>query len=111
VLLVATVVTAAVLSLRVPNATGRGRRTLEQLRAANPRPRLGASPAELSMGMALFGAGVLWTADSDMALTMRLPREHGAATGGFHGGGDGGGGGSCGGGGCGGGCGGGGCGG
>jgi hypothetical protein len=64
------------------------------------------------MGTALFGAGVLWTADTDTALMLRVPREQGWYAGfGGHGGGGDGGGGSCGGGGCGGGCGGGGCGG
>jgi hypothetical protein len=99
--LVATVVVAAVFLLRVPNATELGRRTLRELRAANPRPAAGASPAELSMATALFGAGVLWAADTDTALLLRVPREHGAFAGDW-GGGDGGGGG-CGGGGCGGG--------
>ena len=55
--------------------------------------------------------GFLWAADIETALALRIPREHGAFTGGSWGG-DAGGGGSCGGGGgCGGGCGGGGCGG
>jgi uncharacterized protein (TIGR04222 family) len=108
-LLVATVVVAAVFLLRVPNATELGRRTLRELRAANPRPAAGASPAELSMATALFGAGVLWAADTDTALLLRVPREHGAFAGdwgGWGGCGDGGGGdggGGCGGGGCGGG--------
>jgi hypothetical protein len=97
-----------VLVLRVPNATGLGRRTLQRLRAEQPRPSAGASPAELSMGTALFGAGVLWAADTDTAMLLRIPREHGvfgadAGGGGFaggFGGGDGGsGGGGCGGGG------------
>jgi uncharacterized membrane protein YgcG len=95
------VAVAAVFLLRVPNATELGRRTLRELRAANPRPAAGASPAELSMATALFGAGVLWAADTDTALLLRVPREHGAFAGDW-GGGDGGGGG-CGGGGCGGG--------
>jgi uncharacterized protein (TIGR04222 family) len=107
-LLVATVVAAVVLALRVPSATELGRRTLGRLRAETRKPTAGASPAELGMATALFGAGVLWAADTETALAMRLPREHGAFLGGI-GGGDGGGGGSCGGGG--GGCGGGGCGG
>jgi uncharacterized protein (TIGR04222 family) len=107
-LLVATVVAAVVLALRVPSATELGRRTLGRLRAETRKPTVGASPAELGMATALFGAGVLWAADTETALAMRLPREHGAFLGGI-GGGDGGGGGSCGGGG--GGCGGGGCGG
>jgi hypothetical protein len=59
---------------------------------------------------ALFGAGVLWAADTETAVALRIPREHGAHLGGSWGG-DAGGGGSCGGGGGGGGCGGGGCGG
>jgi uncharacterized protein (TIGR04222 family) len=100
-LLLATVVAAAALSLRVPDATEPGRRTLRRLRAETARPAVGASPAELSMGVAVFGAGVLWAADVETALALRVPREHGAFAGGFH---DGGGGsGSCGGG-CGGGC-------
>jgi uncharacterized protein (TIGR04222 family) len=115
-LLVVTVVVAAVLVLRVPNATGLGRRTLQRLRAEQPRPSAGASPAELSMGTALFGAGALWAADTDTAVLLRIPREHGvfgadAGGGGFAGGGFGGGDGGGGGGGGGGGCGGGGCGG
>jgi uncharacterized protein (TIGR04222 family) len=104
-LLMATVVVAVVLALRVPRATELGRRTLGRLRAETRKPAVGASPAELGMATALFGAGVLWAADTETALAMRLPREHGAFLGGI-GGGDGGGGGSCGGG-----CGGGGCGG
>ncbi|HYN17259.1 MAG TPA: TIGR04222 domain-containing membrane protein, partial [Actinomycetes bacterium] len=101
-LLVITVVVAAVLVLRVPDATELGRRTLRRLRAETRRPTVGASPAELGMATALFGAGVLWRADVETALALRIPREHGAVLGGI---GDGGGGGSCGGGGgCGGGC-------
>jgi uncharacterized protein (TIGR04222 family) len=103
-LVAATVVVAVVLAVRVPQATELGRRTLERLRAANPRPTVGASPAELGMATALFGAGVLWTADTETALAMRLPREHGAFGGVHVGGGDGGGGSCGGGGGCGGGC-------
>jgi uncharacterized protein (TIGR04222 family) len=98
-LVAATVVVAVVLAARVPQATELGRRTLERLRATNPRPTVGASPAELGMAMALFGAGVLWAADTETALAMRLLREHGAFGGVHVGGGDGGGGGSCGGGG------------
>jgi uncharacterized protein (TIGR04222 family) len=103
-LLIATVVVAAAF-LRVPNATDLGRRTLLELRAANPRPTAGASPAQLSMGTALFGAGVLWAADTDTALLLSIRREHGAFGGEWGGGGGdgGGGGGGCGGGGCGGG--------
>ena len=80
------------------------------LRAETRRPSAGASPAELGMATALFGTGVLWAADAEMALALRVPREHGAHLGGIGGGvgGEGGGGSSCGGGG---GCGGGGCGG
>src|SRR4029450_3091448 len=100
-LVVAPVVVAAVFLLRVPNATELGRRTLRELRAANPRPAAGASPAELSMATGLFGAGVLGGAATDTPLLLRVPREHGAFAGDW-GGGDGGGGG-CGGGGCGGG--------
>ena len=112
VFLLVTVVVAAALARRVPNATELGRRTLQQLRLANPRPTGGLAPAEMTMAMALFGAGVLWTADTDTALMLRVPREQGWYAGfGGHGGGGDGGGGSCGGGGCGGGCGGGGCGG
>jgi uncharacterized protein (TIGR04222 family) len=108
-LLVVTVVTAAVLSLRPPHATELGRRTLARLRAETGRPAAGASPSELAMATALFGTGVLWAADVEMAMALRIPREHGAFLGGIGGGdGGGGGGGSCGGGG---GCGGGGCGG
>ena len=109
VLLAATLVAAAVLSVRVPAATALGRRTLRRLRAETRRPTVGASPAELGMATAMFGAGVLWAADVETALALRVPREHGVHLGG--GGGEGGGGSSCGGGGCGGGCGGGGCGG
>ena len=111
VLLVVTVVLAVTLCLRVPNATELGRRTLELLRAETGRPAVGASASELAMATALFGAGVLWAADTETAMALRIPREHGAF-GGSWGGDAGGGGGSCGGGGCGGGgCGGGGCGG
>ena len=110
VALLVTVVTATVLSVRVPAATALGRRTLAMLRAETRRPPAGASPAELGMATALFGAGVLWAADVETALALRVPREHGAHLGGIGGGvgGEGGGGSSCGGGG---GCGGGGCGG
>ena len=104
-LLAVTVVGAAVLSLRAPHATELGRRTLDRLRAEAGRPAAGASPSELTMATALFGAGVLWAADTETAMAMGVPREHGAFLGGSwgvggHGGGDGGGGG---GGGCGGG--------
>jgi uncharacterized protein (TIGR04222 family) len=109
-LLVVTVVVAVGLALQVPQTTELGRRALQQLRLANPRPTGGLAPAEMTMAMALFGAGVLWTADSDTALLLRVPREHsaygGAGTDGGVGGGcsaGGGGGGGCGGGGCGGG--------
>jgi uncharacterized protein (TIGR04222 family) len=109
VLVAATVVAAAVLCLRVPHATALGRETLRRLRAETRRPTVGASPSELGMATALFGAGVLWAADAETAMALRVPREHGAYLGGASGGGGGdGGGGSCGGGG---GCGGGGCGG
>jgi uncharacterized protein (TIGR04222 family) len=104
VLLVVTAGVAVALCLRVPPATELGRRTLSRLRSETRRPSAGASPAELGMATALFGAGVLWAADVETAAALRLPRESGA----HFGGGDGGGGGSCGGGG---GCGGGGCGG
>ena len=97
VLLVVTVVVAVALCLRVPNATELGRRTLGRLRAETGRPAGGASPAELAMATALFGAGVLWSADVEMAMALRLPREQSAFLGGA--GADGGGGGSCGGGG------------
>jgi uncharacterized protein (TIGR04222 family) len=105
-LLIVSAVMAAALCLRVPRATELGRRTLGRLRSETGRPTAGASPAELGMATALFGAGVLWAADVETALTLRVPREHGALLGGVTGGvGDGGGGGSCGGGGgCGGGC-------
>src|SRR5215213_6786722 len=101
VLLAVTVVLAVALCLRVPSATELGRRTLDSLRAEAGRPAAGASPSELAMATALFGAGVLWTADTEIAMALRIPREHGALTGGgWAGGGDaGGGGGSCGGGG------------
>jgi len=102
VFLLVTVVVAAALAGRVPNATELGRRTLRALRAEHPRPGSGASPAQLSMATALFGAGVLWAADTDIAMMLRVPREQGFSAGfGGDGGGDGGGG--CGGGGCGGG--------
>jgi uncharacterized protein (TIGR04222 family) len=110
VLLVVTVVLALALCLRVPYATELGRRTLERLRAEAGRPAAGASPSELAMATALFGTGVLWMADTQMALALGVRREYGAFGGGTWGG-EGGGGGSCGGGSCGGGCGGGGCGG
>ena len=104
VFLLVTVVVAAALAGRVPNATELGRRTLQALRAEHPRPGSGASPAQLSMATALFGAGVLWAADTDIAMMLRVPREQGFSAGfGGDGGGDGGGGGGCGGGGCGGG--------
>jgi uncharacterized protein (TIGR04222 family) len=110
-LLVVTVVLAVALCLRAPDTTELGRRTLERLRAETGRPAAGASASELAMATALFGTGVLWAADTETAMALRIPREHGAILGGAWGG-DAGGGGSCGGGGCGGGgCGGGGCGG
>lgn len=112
-LLIVTVVAAAVLSLRAPHATELGRRTLDHLRSETGRPGVGASASELAMATALFGTGVLWAADTETAMALRVPREHGAFLG-WAGGGDGGGGGGGdgGGGGCGGGgCGGGGCGG
>ena len=102
-LLVLTAVMAVALCLGVPRATGLGRRALERLRSETRRPTAGASPAELGMATALFGAGVLWAADTETALALRVPREHGGITGGEGGGGSCGGGGGCGGGGCGGG--------
>ena len=103
-LLAVTVVLAVALCLRAPSATELGRRTLERLRAETGRPAVGASPSELAMATALFGAGVLWTGDTEIAMALRVPREHSAFLGGTWGGGggDGGGGGGCGGGGCGG---------
>jgi uncharacterized protein (TIGR04222 family) len=106
VLLAVTVAVAAVCCLRVPHATGLGRRTLRRLRAETRRPTYGASASELGMAMGLYGAGVLWGADAEIAAALHLPRESGAVFGGFgggFGGGDGGGGGGGGGGGCGGG--------
>jgi hypothetical protein len=50
------------------------------------------------MATALFGAGVLWAADTDIAMMLRVPREQGFYAG-FGGDGGGGGGGGCGGGG------------
>jgi hypothetical protein len=105
--LLVTAVVAAALARRVPDATELGRRTLQALRAEHPRPVSGSSPAQLSMATALFGAGVLWAADSDIAMMLRVPREQGfyarfGGDGGAGGGGGGGGGGGCGGGGCGG---------
>ncbi|HYN19161.1 MAG TPA: TIGR04222 domain-containing membrane protein, partial [Actinomycetes bacterium] len=97
-LLVATVVVMAVLALRVPRATELGRRTLGRLRGETRKPTVGASPAELGMATALFGAGVLWAADTETAQAMGIRREDGAFLGGIGGGGDGGGGGGCGGG-------------
>src|SRR4029453_3811012 len=98
-----------------------GKRALELLRSQTPAPEAatvgvgGLAPAQLGLAMALFGAGVLWSADTDMATALMVPRETGSpnysTAGGCGGGGSGGGGGGCGGGGCGGGCGGGGCGG
>jgi uncharacterized protein (TIGR04222 family) len=107
-LLAVTVAVAVVAALRVPDATELGRRTLGRLRAETRRPPVGASPAELGMATALFGAGVLWAADVETALALdvetalalRVPREHGAHLGGV--GGEGGGGSCGGGGGCGG---------
>ena len=58
-LLAVTVAVAVVAALRVPDATELGRRTLGRLRAETRRPPVGASPAELGMATALFGAGVL----------------------------------------------------
>jgi uncharacterized protein (TIGR04222 family) len=108
-LLAVTVVAAALLSLRAPHATELGRRTLDRLRAEAGRPAASASPSELAMATALFGAGVLWAADTETAMALGVPREHGAFLGGSWGGGGdggggdgGGGGGGCGGGGCGG---------
>jgi uncharacterized protein (TIGR04222 family) len=103
-LLAVTVAVAAVPAMRVPDATALGRRTLGRLRAETRRPPVGASPAELGMATALFGAGVLWAADVATALALRVPREHGVHFGGVGGGEGGGGSSSCGGGGCGGGC-------
>jgi len=112
-LMVATVVLAAEMGLRVPRLTRRGKRALELLRSETPAPEVatvgvgGLAPAQLGLAMALFGAGVLWTADADLATALKVPRETGSANpstaGGCGGGGGGGGGGGCGGcGGCGG---------
>jgi hypothetical protein len=90
---------AVALCLRVPQATELGRRTLERLRSETRRPAAGASPAELGMATALFGAGVLWAADVETALALRVPREHGLLVGGITGDAGGGGGSGCGGGG------------
>ena len=99
-LLVVTVVVAVALASQTPRVTELGRRTLGQLRTETPRPEAGASPAQMTMGMALFGAGALWAADTDTALLLRIPREHSTFGGAFA---DGGGSGGCGGGGVGGG--------
>jgi uncharacterized protein (TIGR04222 family) len=110
----ATVVLAAEMGLRVPRLTRLGKRALELLRSETPAPEVatvgvgGLAPAQLGLAMALFGAGVLWTADADLATALKVPRETGSANPstaggcGGGGGGDGGGGGGCGGGGCGG---------
>jgi uncharacterized protein (TIGR04222 family) len=84
-LLLLTAVMAVALCLRVPQATELGRRTLERLRSETRRPAAGASPAELGMATALFGAGVLWAADVETALALRVPREHGVLLGGITG--------------------------
>jgi hypothetical protein len=105
-LLIGTVVAAGTLALRWPHVTRLGRRALELLRLRTPRPEAatvgsgGLAPAELGLAVALFGAGVLWTADADMATALRVPRETGVptSTAGGCGGGDGGGSGGCGGG-------------
>src|SRR4029453_3512549 len=107
-LLVVTVVVAVALAGQTPRVTELGRRTLGQLRGGTSRPAVGASAAQVAMGVALFGAGALWAADTDTALLMRIPREHSTfggvfADGGGGGGGAGGGGGGGGGGGWGGG--------
>ena len=103
-LLAVTVVVAAVLRPAGARRHRAGPAHPGRLRAETRRPPVGASPAELGMATALFGAGVLWAADVETALALRVPREHGAYAGGHVGGeGGGGSGGSCGGGGCGGG--------
>ncbi len=101
VLLVVTVVLAVALCLRVPERHRAGPPHPGPPAGRAGRPAGGASPSELAMATALFGAGVLWSADVEMAMALRLPREQSAFLGGA-GGDGGGGGGSCGGGGCGG---------
>ena len=109
----ATVVLAVVMGRRVPRVTGLGKWALELLRLRMPTPdaaTVGAgrlAPAQLGLAVALFGAGVLWSTDADLATALKVPRETGSANpstagGCGGGGGDGGGGGGCGGGGCGG---------
>jgi uncharacterized protein (TIGR04222 family) len=104
----ATVVLAAERGLRVPRVTQLGKRALELLRAQTPAPEPatvgvgGLAPAHLGLAVALFGAGVLWSTDADLATALMVPRESGSASystaGGCGGGGSGGGGGGCGGG-------------
>jgi uncharacterized protein (TIGR04222 family) len=107
----ATVVLAAERGLRVPRVTEQGKRALELLRSETPAPEPatvgvgGLAPAQLGLAVALFGAGVLWTTNADLAMALMVPRETGSANPSTAGGcGGGGGGGGCGGGGCGGGC-------
>lgn len=90
-----------------PKRTGLGRRVLRGAQEAHPRPTVGqnhpstASPADLSVLLALYGPRLLW--ESDPALAFALGVSHPSDSTGCAG--CGGGGGGCGGcGGCGGGC-------
>jgi uncharacterized protein (TIGR04222 family) len=101
----------------IPRVTPAGREYLRQLQQRGAAYRSGGLPGERAIAVALFGAGVLWTADAALAQTLGMQRASAWGSGGESAGdfgascgssgGDGGGGGSS----CGGGCGGGGCGG
>lgn len=86
-----------------PEATRRGQQLLERLRGASDPAERQSSSTQIALTAALFGAGTLWLAESEIASALGVPREEDRSVGN-------GGGGGCGGGGCGG-CGGGGCGG
>jgi uncharacterized protein (TIGR04222 family) len=65
------------LAMQRPRATARGRRLLETARGG--RKALGRIPSqsELPAAVALYGAGVLWFADSGIASAWAVPRARG----------------------------------
>jgi hypothetical protein len=72
VVVAVTVVLAGLFREYEPGQTPYGRRTLAALRERSPQPRralAGTGPvaARLGLAVALYGAGVLWTADAGLA--------------------------------------------
>ena len=78
VVVAVTVVLAGLFREYESGQTPYGRRTLAALRERSPQPRralAGTGPvaARLGLAVALYGAGVLWTADAGLAAGLKVP--------------------------------------